>query len=290
MTTLYESFNDSFTLLPVRVYRHDLYGANISAPLHWHRSLELTVPLSGKLHFNVGRNNLGGGEADWFIGNSGELHSCSAVEGCAHFTGVSLLLSLPFMEKWVGRGLEFYNPELAPVTEEIRRLSKLIYELDENAPDYRFALMSLVFEVLGLLSRFCSRKSEQDAGSMVRNQALASELTEYIEQHYRENLSLNDIAAVFKYSPSYFSRLFKELLGVNFHAYLLYVRVLHSAEELLSGADTLTECAFRNGFSNVKSFISVFKKTFGQTPSAYVEAHRGAAADPRPANEKDGES
>lgn len=277
MSPLYEAQNDQFTTLPVILYRHALQGTGIYAPLHWHRSLEVTVPLSGKVQFNIGSNNLDSGEADWFVANGGELHSCTFARPCDVFVGVSILLSLPFVEKWIGRDLSFYNPQEPAVTDKMKAIARKLYELDETLPENRFRVMGLLFELLELLALRCAREAARNT-ALESNQLLATGITDYIEEHYRENLSLDDMAKVFKYSSSYFSRMFKSLLGVNFHSYLNYVRVCHAAQELLTGNATTTDCAFRNGFSNVKSFITSFKKVFGQTPRTYTDSRTGRSA------------
>lgn len=49
--------NDIVSLLPVKIYRHNLEGNYIYSPLHFHRSIELTVTLTGNIRFNSGSNN-----------------------------------------------------------------------------------------------------------------------------------------------------------------------------------------------------------------------------------------
>ena len=51
MSQLYEAHNDIVSLLPVKIYRHNLEGNYIYSPLHFHRSIELTVTLTGKYPF-----------------------------------------------------------------------------------------------------------------------------------------------------------------------------------------------------------------------------------------------
>ena len=64
MSQLYESHNDLFTLLPVKIYKHNLKGKFIYSPLHWHRSIEITITLTGHIQFNTGTNNFYCSESD----------------------------------------------------------------------------------------------------------------------------------------------------------------------------------------------------------------------------------
>lgn len=270
MAQLYESYNDVFSLLPVKIYKHDLTGSYLNVPLHWHRSLEITVTLTGCIRFNTGTNNFDFGESDWIFVNSGEPHSCRYINPTDHFSGVSIVISLPFIEKWLGKNLFFYNPENPEVTAQIKAIAAELFSLDDASPDHSLILMSLLFKTLYLVSAHCIRPGEQYHISSDQEMHTAIKFTDYIEKHYQEDVSLDSVAAHFKYSPSYFSRLFKASLGVNFHAYLNFVRVSHAAQQLSSTSVNLTECAFHNGFPNTKSFISTFKKFYGCTPSNFI--------------------
>ncbi len=268
MTDFYESNNDIFGLLPVQIYHHNLDGNLIYSPLHWHRSIELTVNLTGNIRFHSGSSHFDMKESDWIIINSCELHSCSYVSPKDHFTGISFIISTPFAEKWMGKNLFFHNPGIRTVTDEIRSIAQDVYNFDPKDSQYPFRLMSKTYALLGILSQYCVQK-EQTSSVGMNSSDITMRLTSYIEEHYMEDLSQEAVAAHFKYTPTYFSRLVKESLGVTFHSYLNFVRASHAAEQLSSGKTNLTECAFDNGFPNVKSFITTFKKIYGCTPGAF---------------------
>ena len=99
MPQLYETYNDVFSKLPVKIYKHNLTGAYLNVPLHWHRSLEITVTLTGCIRFNTGTNNFDFGESDWIFVNSGEPHSCRYINPTDHFSGISIKNSRPNNEK-----------------------------------------------------------------------------------------------------------------------------------------------------------------------------------------------
>ncbi|MBP5159385.1 MAG: helix-turn-helix transcriptional regulator [Lachnospiraceae bacterium] len=274
MAELYESYNDVYSILPVKLYKHDLHGTFIYAPLHWHRSLEITIPLTGRISFNTGSNSFDFGESDWLFVNSCELHSCRYITREDHFTGISIIVSLPFIEKWLGKNLFFYNPEKPEVTKKIKAIARELYELDSNVAEYNLLVMGKLYDVLYVVASNCVKRGEGYAASLEKDVSLATTFTDYIEAHYSDELSLADVAENFKYSPSYFSRLFKDSLGVNFHAYLNFVRVSHAAEQLSNGHDNLTECAYNNGFPNMKSFITTFKKLYGCTPGSFLASQK----------------
>lgn len=271
MATLYESFNDTFAQLPIKLYKHNLEGTSIWAPLHWHRSIEVWVPLEGRICFNIGSDNFEFTEDDWLIVNSSELHSCRYISPNDHFRGISILISLSFIESWLGEGLFFYNPHITHVTDQLITLASELYTYDTSMHN-NLILMEKLFILLQLLSSQCIKKDTTYTVPFYKEQSKATEFLEYIEYHFRDELTLNQIAEHFKYSPSYFSRFFKEIVGVNFYAYLNFVRVNHATQQLLENRTTITDCAISNGFPNTKSFISMFKKLYGCTPKKFLSS------------------
>lgn len=101
--------------------------------------------------------------------------------------------------------------------------------------------------------------------------------TDYIDRHYRENITLRDLASKVYLSESYLSQLFTKHIGLTFKEYLKRIR-LNYALTLLRGNSTITEIALNSGFTNSNSFIEAFKQIFGRTPGQYrkefVEQHK----------------
>lgn len=91
----------------------------------------------------------------------------------------------------------------------------------------------------------------------------------YIEEHYRENLSLKSIAAKFYINPVYLGQLFKRTYGIYFNEFLLQLRV-NEAKRLLRQTDLrVYEVAERVGFSNPDYFVTQFEKLERVTPGEY---------------------
>lgn len=100
--------------------------------------------------------------------------------------------------------------------------------------------------------------------SLAVDQAVA-----YINAHYAEELSLNDVAGAVHMNPSYLSRVIKKVTGANFVDILLRAR-MDRAKILLKRLDYKTyEVAERVGIPDSKYFSSVFKRETGLTPTEY---------------------
>ncbi len=91
----------------------------------------------------------------------------------------------------------------------------------------------------------------------------------YIDTHFREPLSLGDVAQQLSFSLSYTSKLLKKYTGLPFIKYLSYVRVRGSLEALLEGKDQIEQIALDCGMANAKAYTTTFKELYGVLPSAY---------------------
>lgn len=97
-------------------------------------------------------------------------------------------------------------------------------------------------------------------------------LIRYIEAHYREKITLEDLADYSRYNRTYVSTLFKNTIGVNFYEYLMRVRFQKALLDLSLSTRTkksLTAVALDNGFSDLKSFNKYFRETLGKMPAEY---------------------
>ena len=92
---------------------------------------------------------------------------------------------------------------------------------------------------------------------------------EYINAHYAEPLSLDQLAREVCVSRFHFGRLFKEKAGVTPHHYLVKIR-LDAAAFLLCDTDlSVLDVALSCGYGSAAHFTAAFQKQFSQTPSAY---------------------
>jgi AraC-like DNA-binding protein len=126
----------------------------------------------------------------------------------------------------------------------------------------RFTVQSLT----SLIERIKSLRNKRE-----RNQAVDQVLV-YIHEHYhRSDLSLNLLASEFRLSVSHLSKLFKEHTECNFIDYLMDLRMGKAKEQLAETEALIREIAEQVGYTNVNSFVRIFKKTTGLTPSEYRE-------------------
>ncbi len=111
-----------------------------------------------------------------------------------------------------------------------------------------------------------------DVYKVDRNEKMKMSLIEYITENYKDrDISLTMVANYFDVNPSYLSRYFKEQFGENFLDYLSKYRISVSKKYLASTDLKIQEIAELVGYSSANSFIRVFKKYEGVSPSKYRE-------------------
>jgi two-component system, response regulator YesN len=95
-----------------------------------------------------------------------------------------------------------------------------------------------------------------------------------VKEHYKDGISLDEIATRLNITPEYLGSLFNKEVGVNFSSYLKDFRI-KKAKELLIGTDLKTyEIAVNVGYQDPKYFCRVFKEATGLTPGDYQKAYK----------------
>lgn len=92
----------------------------------------------------------------------------------------------------------------------------------------------------------------------------------FIQDNFRSDISISQIAETAGLSVSYFRRLFHEAYGCAPMQYLMNLRIESASELLLSGEVNVTEAARMSGFEDIYYFSSLFRKKTGSTPSQII--------------------
>ena len=107
-------------------------------------------------------------------------------------------------------------------------------------------------------------------------------ITRFIAQHYRDQVSVGDVAAGVGVHPKYLMRMFKKQCGVGVWEYLTRLRVSHAQRLLITGDAKVLDVAMESGFASVAPFYAAFAaRTGGLTPLAYRRRYRFAGGQTR---------
>lgn len=149
-------------------------------------------------------------------------------------------------------------------------ISEMQEELRSRQPGYRQAVLLLLQTVLLHLNRKASPgDTAKHSYSGHNSPPWMQGALNYIEEHLIEDLQLTAMARRAAVSPSYFSRTFKQMTGLNVTEFIIAKRITLAKELLLSTDHTIAEIAGQCGFESLPHFYRMFKKFAGSTPNHY---------------------
>lgn len=125
-----------------------------------------------------------------------------------------------------------------------------------------------LLEVFAILLKRHGRKQVADFKPIAEQRAV-SEACGYLQECFRENVTLEQLAALTGLSSYYLCRVFTRVVGVPPHAYQLQVRLRHAADFLAQGMSPL-HVALETGFFDQSHFHRAFRKKYGVAPGRYL--------------------
>lgn len=109
----------------------------------------------------------------------------------------------------------------------------------------------------------------QNCRGSICQTSLISQITAYLNAHYRKDISILRLAELFSLSKAHLYRLFKGRHGITPQEYILRLRVQTAREQLLSTEATVKDIAYAVGFTDEFHFSRTFKKYTGMSPRLY---------------------
>lgn len=254
--------------------------------LHWHDYLEIAVCLEGRGRFLFGRRSYPAEPGDVFLVDNAEPHvgiaeapgrlrllltlfrpELIAAAGCRTFDTDYLA---PF---WCG-GRPFANrlpaaeaaaSELRPVLLELKAI------WDRAEPGDRHLLDANLRRALAILVRHSrATESASDGASVedVRHEQVLPVLS-YVDEHFRESLTLERVSEHVHVSPSRVRHLFKDVTSVGFKEYVTNLRLSEAKRLLLTSDSSVQEVAYTVGYTNLHQFYKVFQRYASMSPADY---------------------
>jgi AraC-like DNA-binding protein len=162
----------------------------------------------------------------------------------------------------------------APTRIRVEELLKTMrIELERKTPGFEAAsramLIQLLVEVARFRSKLNSEAKQADSEELLGKRSLIRDCIRYIEEHYPEEIRLDNLADRAYLSPEYFSKVFKRLTSQTPIEFINNVRLEKAKQLLASSSLPVTDIAYRTGFHDSNYFSRQFKKTTGFTPGDY---------------------
>lgn len=252
-------------------------------PIHWHNEMELIVIQKGSGIISVDfiTHEVKAGDIVFVL--PGQLHSIKQKkEARMEYENIlfqpSMLLCgepdlcatdfiLPLMEN-PATIQTFLTPD-APAYESLSGCIRKIDNLCDSRPKgYQLAVKGWLFQLMFYLVSN-QQTLKQPSQSHQKHMDKLKTILKYVEEHYNEPLSIEDMANLIHYSKSHFMKFFKTHMNMGFTQYLNHYRMSMAAKLLVSTDDSVLTIAVSSGFDNLSYFNRLFKREFHMTPREY---------------------
>lgn len=243
-------------------YNGVLYGKTIWK-MHFHRNYEVIAVVQGEVWIKTAHLEKKLAEKEVLIIPPNEPHCFTVYENSS--------------KVWVGVFSEDHIPAFA---KEMRRVFFSSFFCSEKVWDFLknqlfFNPESELYRRIACLYLICAECKEYAEKLPGREEAeFIFQILSYIDRHFRENLTLSELAKSFGYEYHYFSALFHQYFSMNFREFLNTYRFEYACELMEMKEKNLTEIAMESGFGSIRSFNRVFRQQAGRTPREFLEGKR----------------
>lgn len=242
-------------------------------PAHWHNHLEILLILDGTMTACVNDKRYELGYHDLLIINPREIHY-TQVHGSIRY----ILLQIPLED--LKRLIpdfemlyfdEFYPHELAEngsIQDMQALLIKMKSEYEKKEDGYQLLFTSLFYEFLYDLYRnhsFLITAHSKDKATKTLHRI--EQIMDYVKSHYQGPITLGEVSESLSICPEYCCRMFKKYTGQTLLEYINMVRLVHFYNDLTHSNDSITYLMDKNGLTNYKVFIRMFREAYGTTPN-----------------------
>jgi len=279
--TVYFWQHDLDPAFPLSVLEYETRGAE--DPMHWHEYLEMALCLEGSGRWRFGQRVYPAETGDVFLIDNAEPHVAEtdrdgrlrlllvlfrpeliAAPGCRAFDSA-------YLSPFFCRGRPFANRiphdtpaalELAPAFEELRATF-----MEASVSD-RHLLDANLRRLLAVMIRHTSPEADAWPVDGDRHEQVRPVLR-YVEAHFRESITLEQVSEHVHVSPSRVRHLFKDATNVGFKEYVSSLRISEARRMLLSTNASVQAIAEAVGYTNLHQFYKVFQRYSAMSPADY---------------------
>ena len=258
---------------------------------HWHAEIEIIIMNHGEAYFLADDNKILLRAGQGMLINQNVMHSIQPLDekknNCSMYsvifhpsflfgygnTVMSSKYLVPILSSPAMRIIELQEQD--PWQERLLDIvNSIIAASLTKKYGYELVIKSYLCQLwISLLEKVIPQNvSKVKQTTLSLDETRAKEAILYIEEHFHEQITLDQLAASIHISKSECCRCFKRTLQVSPIEYLMKYRIFRAANMLQrndSGIHSMSALAFSVGFNNASYFNKVFKQYLGCTPSEY---------------------
>ena len=257
-------------------------------PWHWHPEIELTWIMSGQIEYFVNDKKYLLKEGEGLFCNSNSLHSGYMKDGkdCNYLSVTfhprfiygyeNSLLQTKYVD-FITSNESWHSLMLGTETDwhqDIICQIRTIYQMSQAVlPDYELQVHLILTEIWQKLFLYYSSLPVSEHRPQ-KHLARLKDILSFIQEHYAQELTLDEIAEHVNICKSECCRFFKKYMKMTIFDYILFLRIQNSLPLLREG-ESVTKIASMTGFSTSAYYGQIFKRYMGCSPSQYRREHMG---------------
>ncbi|PKO14106.1 MAG: AraC family transcriptional regulator [Chloroflexi bacterium HGW-Chloroflexi-10] len=252
-----------------------------SMPLyHYHDSYEIYYLLSGTRHYFINDRTYKVEKGDLVLINRGNLHK-TTYGGSPMHERILINFNEAYIQDTMRMSADVdllqafrQNINLVKLQKaEQTAVERMLFNIMKEAREKDLGHASYVRLALGELLIFITRKATHtkptDSAQIDYMHGKVSEIQKYVNNRYKNTITLGSISEKFYISPFYLSRMFKKATGFTFTEYLNSLRIREAQQLLKESQLNVSEIADKVGYESQTHFGRVFKKITGMSPLQY---------------------
>jgi len=234
-------------------------GRNLNFPTHIHSSFEIIIAKEGEMKITISDRQYIVREGEGVLVFPNQLHEIKTEKSACHI----ICIFSPQLVRAYSKVFDSKIPKSNSLIIDkfyIDKLEKINNEMS-------------TMELKGILYSICSEFDKvaeyEDYSGDKRN--LLFKIFKFVEENYKKECSLYDLAKSTTYNYVYLSKHFSKNTGITYTDYVNRYRVNEACYLLINTNQTMLDIAYECGFDCLRSFNRSFKRFMGVTPSEYAK-------------------
>ena len=243
---------------------------------HTHSAIEIILPHRGVSVYHLPKETYSVNAGEVLIIPSGQSHALTENRDTQRYlllfepNPLMSLRDIPSISPLMQQPLYLHdNSELQDQVNDL--LMQLVNCYFQREPMWNTQCYSYLLQMYALLGRHYLQATapQQYAGRRSIDPAIMNSAVTYINEHYMDDISLEQVAVFAGFSKYYFSRVFKQFSGMSFLDFLTNKRLNVASDLLVRTNQSIREIAASSGFGSMATFNRVFRERKNCTPTQY---------------------
>lgn len=264
---IYHQSRNTNTVL-ITSFPYDRNDREINS-LHFHRNFEILVAVEGSFKCSIDNQNYLIKKGQAVLIQPFQIHNLKVSDNslvwCSTFSDRFFKSIATALDGKRARSPVFH-PDSVVTEFYVDRMDKYIGRRKELTSDKISKIQENTFKscVYAMGSSFLEQCELVEIPR--KNELLASDMVQYVEKNFRENITLEKISKELGYNYQYLSKVFNQTFGMSFKQMLNRYRLEHAISMLAETDMSIAQIALESGFQSMRSFDLVCREIFGKTP------------------------